>query len=180
MYIVASLTLLQETRVFILSWTCNYNMHFLLTTIYSGQRGWKLMQIDETQANTLTAFRKCAANTETICIQKTCCKHRNAANTEMLQIQKTTTKVFPASTKSAERGLDTLVARVCDSWSYWSGPCVISSCLCCGFLTSATAHAHLAGSCRAKKWNSISHFNDFWGACIIIISALLEQKYPDV
>ncbi len=33
----------------------------------------------------------------------------------MLEIQKTTMEVFPADTKSAEHGLDMLVAMVCDS-----------------------------------------------------------------
>ncbi len=65
-----------------------------------------------------------------------CRKHKN-----MLQIQKTSTKAFPEDTEKCW----TQVGQACCCRNLWlmkllkSGPCIIPSCLCCGFLTAIVA-----------------------------------------
>ncbi len=115
-------------------------------------------QIQKRAANTETSCKFCTANTETRC------KYRNvqqiqkrAANTETryeyrnaLQIQKRS-KYRKQQQKWFQMTLKVLNTA-------WSGPCIISSCLCCGFLTSATA---LLCACRTLQSKKVEFYQSF-------------------
>ncbi len=100
-------------------------MFLLLNSLYSLSAlkvRWptraNVQQLEKTHAN-----RRNAANTETNCIQKTSCKHRNENGSVSIKHWKCWTRL----------GL----ARCDGLWLMKllkSSLCIVSSCLCCGFL----------------------------------------------